>query len=103
MQVCFALPVDALRNLGMRGMVFADTGSIAQLSGQASAHHGLNTFWNNWRLSMGVGVKIPFAAHGHLELNFVQTLKQFDGDRASSGLQIGFAAEPYTCIPPRFL
>jgi outer membrane protein assembly factor BamA len=103
MQVSFALPMEALRNIGMRGTVFADTGSIAQISGQSSVHEGLSTFWNQWRLSMGVGIKVPFATHGHLEMNFVQTLKQFEGDRARTGFQIGFSADPYMCIPPRYM
>lgn len=102
-QIHFAAPLEALRKLGVRGTVFADTGSLAQVSGRASPHEGLDEFWNNWRLAMGVGARIPFAATGYLEVNFVQTLKQCSDDRRSASLQIGLSCEPYAVTPPRFL
>lgn len=102
-QVNFALPGEALQRIGVHGHAFADTGSIAMLSGDKPVHQSLDTFWNQWRLTFGAGIKMPFMARGYFELNYVQVLKQFGQDQTVQGLQFGFAAEPYTPVPPRFL
>lgn len=104
-QVNFALPGETLQRLGVHGHVFADTGSVAKLFGQKdqTVSESFGKFLDEWRLSIGAGVRIPFTTQGFFELNFVQTVKKFGKDLAAPGLQFGFAAEPYTPIPPRHL
>jgi outer membrane protein insertion porin family len=87
--------------MGMHGHVFADSGSIARLSGKHQAPEGLQTFWDRWRLSFGAGIKLPFTRYGHFELNFVHVLKSHGRDQAVNGFQFGFAAEPYLATRPR--
>lgn len=87
----------------MHGHAFADTGSIAMLSGDRALTQSLDTFWNQWRLTFGAGIKVPFMSRGYFELNYVQVLKHFGSDQTVQGLQFGFAAEPYTPVQPRFL
>lgn len=105
MQVNFSLPGEALQKMGVHGHVFADTGSVAKLFGQKdrAVSEGFGKFLDEWRLSIGAGIRIPFTTQGFFELNFVQTVKKFGKDLPSQGLQFGFAAEPYTPIPPRHL
>jgi outer membrane protein insertion porin family len=104
MQVNFSLPGESLQRMGLHGHMFADTGSIARLFGkEQTVSDGFSRFWNEWRLSVGAGIRIPFTAQGFFELNFVQTLKKFGDDLPAPGLQFGFAAEPYTPIPARLL
>lgn len=104
MQVNFSLPGETLQRMGVHGHVFADTGSVAKLFGkEQTVSDGFSRFWNEWRLSFGAGIRIPFTAQGFFELNYVQTLKKFGKDLPAPGLQFGFAAEPYNPIPPRHL
>jgi outer membrane protein insertion porin family len=100
-QVNFALPQAALEQFGVQGHIFADTGSITRLSGKESAASRLDSFWNQWRLAVGFGIKIPFGIAGHMEANFVQTLSRFGQDVTKQGLQFGFSSDPYVRVPPR--
>ena len=100
LQVNFVLPEKTITKYGIRGHIFADTGSIATLSGGAPAAERLDTFWNQWRLSVGLGVKVPIGMAGHFELNYAQPLTMFGSDVARSGLQIGFSTDPYLCVRP---
>ena len=100
LQVNFALPQEGLRRYGVHGHIFADTGSITTLAGGAPLAERLDAFWNQWRLAVGMGIKIPFSMAGHFELNFGQTLTKFDGDIARPGLQMGFSTDPYACVRP---
>lgn len=101
-QVNFALPLESLTAIGVRGQVFADTGSIAQLSDRPM-QQGFEQFWNQWRLSFGLGLRWSLALNGHLEINFVQALKSFGMDRLGPAFEVGFASEPYAAVPPSAL
>jgi hypothetical protein len=100
MQVNFAMPQEALRNYGVHGHIFADTGSITLLSGEAPAAERLEAFWNQWRLAVGMGIKVPFGLAGHFEVNFVQPLASYGEDAVRPGLQVGFSSDPYLRTPP---
>ena len=100
LQVNFALPHENLRQYGIQGHIFGDTGSITMLSGGANTAQRLDDFWNQWRLAVGLGIKIPFGMAGHLEANFVQPLSKFDSDLARPGFQLGFSSDPYLCVRP---
>lgn len=99
--VQFAMPVKALHDAGVRGHIFADAGSIAQLAGTARPmQQNFEDFWNQWRMSFGVGLKVAMGVGGHFELNFVQLLKHYGHDRTRAGFQFGFSSAPYTQVPP---
>lgn len=100
MQVNFALPQETLRAYGIQGHIFGDTGSVTMLSGREPAAEALDTFWNQWRLAVGLGVKLPFGRIGNLELNYVQPLSAFGHDLTRPGLQIGFSSDAYLCNRP---
>lgn len=99
-QVNFLLPQETLRRFGVQGHIFADTGNITPLSGPTPLSQRLDDFWNKWRLSAGMGLKLPVGRVGHIELNFVQTLARYGSDQAKPGFEIGFASDPYHRTPP---
>ena len=96
----FVLPEKTITQYGIRGHIFADTGSIATLSGGVPVAERLDTFWNQWRLSVGLGVKVPVGAAGFFEVNYAHPLKMYGDDVARPGLQIGFSSDPYLCMRP---
>ena len=99
-QVNFLLPQETLRRLGVQGHIFADTGNITPLSGATPLSQRLDDFWNKWRLSAGLGLKLPVGSVGHIELNFVQTLARYGSDVAKPGFEIGFSSDPYQRVRP---
>lgn len=103
MQVNFALPRDGLGQFGVQGHIFADTGTLGMLSGPGHVATKLESIWNEWRLAVGLGIRVPFGFAGHFEANFVQPLSNNALDRLNPGFQIGFSSDPYLTVPPRHL
>lgn len=69
------LPGEVLRELDVRGRVFANAGNLLSLAGPSrpAAEHW-RTLRQSYRASVGVGLLVP-TSFGRLELNFSQPVR----------------------------
>ncbi|KAF5832207.1 surface antigen-domain-containing protein [Dunaliella salina] len=88
----FPLPHPAFKALNAHGHIFANGGSLVQLSGvNQPIPQRVREFGNTWRWSVGAGVVLPTWV-GRFEANYVAVLSAQEHDRVKRGLQLGFAS-----------
>ncbi|CAA0836624.1 Outer membrane OMP85 family protein [Striga hermonthica] len=90
----FDLPLKGFRKAGIHGHVFASTGSLNKLSGNAYKELSLQKFQDSFRSTVGVGLIVPFKKF-RMEVNYCHILKQEGHDQGKSGVQFSFSF-PYS-------
>ncbi|GER50938.1 outer membrane OMP85 family protein [Striga asiatica] len=87
----FDLPLKVLRDAGIHGHVFANTGSLNKLSENAYKGLSLQKFKDSFRSTVGVGLIVPTKLF-RMEVNYCHILKQQGHDQGKSGVQFSFSS-----------
>ncbi|SPQ97896.1 Bacterial surface antigen (D15) domain-containing protein [Plasmodiophora brassicae] len=86
----FALPHPLLRQLDIRGHIFANCANVVSLTDGSPKRGQLRKLLADMRASVGIGVVIPTPA-GRVELNYARPVKAFPHDRTHQ-FQFGISA-----------
>ncbi|XP_020582493.1 uncharacterized protein LOC110026059 [Phalaenopsis equestris] len=86
----FDLPLKVLRDSGIYGHTFISAGNLAKLSEGSIKDFSIRQFARNFRSSAGFGVIVPTKLF-RMEVNYCYILRQFEHDRAKTGIQFSFS------------
>ncbi|CAL4960656.1 unnamed protein product [Urochloa decumbens] len=87
----FDLPLKLFRDAGIHGHAFLTAGNLAKLSESEFRNFSFSEFGHTFRSSAGVGVVLPTKLF-RVEINYCYILKQFEHDRAKTGIQFSFSS-----------
>lgn len=87
----FDLPLKPLRELGIHGHAFVSAGNHANFTERDIRRFSLTEFLKTFRSSAGFGVVVPTRLF-RIEMNYCHILKQFDHDKAKTGIQFNFSS-----------
>ncbi|KAM3274131.1 hypothetical protein ACQJBY_043359 [Aegilops geniculata] len=87
----FDLPLKPLRELGIHGHAFVSAGNHAKFTERDIRRFSVTEFLKTFRSSAGFGVVVPTRLF-RIEMNYCHILKQFDNDRAKTGIQFNFSS-----------
>ncbi|PKU68614.1 sorting and assembly machinery component 50 homolog [Dendrobium catenatum] len=89
--ISFNLPLKVLRDSGIYGHAFISAGNLAKLSEGSIKDFSIRQFAKNFRSSAGIGVIVPTKLF-RMEVNYCYILRQFEHDRAKTGIQFSISA-----------
>ncbi|KAI4962933.1 hypothetical protein ZWY2020_024593 [Hordeum vulgare] len=87
----FDLPLKPLRELGIHGHAFVSAGNHAKFTERDIRRFSVTEFLKTFRSSAGFGVVVPTRLF-RIEMNYCHILKQFDHDKAKTGIQFNFSS-----------